>query len=74
MTLLPWNYEYKIICCFLNTGAYEKITSLKKKHPNLKVLISMGGWDERLKKNYSVVAESADRRKKFIASVVDFIE
>ncbi|KAJ9597944.1 hypothetical protein L9F63_011231, partial [Diploptera punctata] len=52
--------------------AYEKMTSLKKKHPHLKVLISMGGW-ARTHENYSIVAESPAKRKDFIASVVEFI-
>ena len=58
--------------CF-NAGAYRKMTSLKNDYPHLKVLLAMGGWAERMDKNYSVVAESPTRRKAFISSVSDFL-
>ena len=58
---------------FCNTGAYEKMTSFKKMYPHLKVLISMGGWAERINKNYSIVAESPFKRKELVASIVHFI-
>ncbi|PNF17848.1 hypothetical protein B7P43_G02228 [Cryptotermes secundus] len=54
-------------------GAYSKMTSLKQTYPHLKVLLSMGGWAERLEKNYSAVAESPARRKAFISSVSSFL-
>jgi chitinase len=57
----------------LNAGAYKKMTSLKEKYPHLKVLLGMGGWEERMTKNYSEVAESASRRKAFISSVSHFL-
>jgi len=58
--------------CF-NTGAYKKMIALKEKDPYLKVLLAMGGWDERMKKNYSEVAESPSRRKDFVKSVSNFL-
>jgi GH18 family chitinase len=49
------------------------MTSLKQRYPHLKVLLGMGGWAERLEKNYSEVAESPARRKVFISSVSSFL-
>jgi GH18 family chitinase len=57
----------------LNAGAYKKMTSLKETYPHLKVLLGMGGWDEREKKNYSEMAESPSRRRTFISSVSHFL-
>jgi GH18 family chitinase len=56
-----------------NAGAYRKMTSLKKDYPHLKVLLGMGGWRERIEKNYSKVAESPSRRKALITSVSQFL-
>jgi GH18 family chitinase len=58
--------------CF-NAGAYRKLTSLKRDYPHLKVLLGMGGWAERMVKNYSKVAESPSRRKALITSVSEII-
>ena len=49
------------------------MTSLKKNYPHLKVLLDMGGWAERMNKNYSEVAESPSRRKALISSVSEFL-
>jgi GH18 family chitinase len=62
-----------ILTCYFNPGAYRKITSLKEAYPHLKVLLSMGGWMERVEKNYSEVAESPLRRKAFVSSVSEFL-
>jgi GH18 family chitinase len=59
-------------CCF-NAGAYRKMTSLKADYPHLKVLLAMGGWAERMDKNYSEVAESPSRRRAFVSSVSEFL-
>jgi GH18 family chitinase len=56
-----------------NSGAYRKITSLKQTYPHLKVLLAMGGWAERMEKNYSQVAESPPRRKALVGSVSSFL-
>lgn len=55
------------------TGAYKKMTSLKQTYPHLKVLLAMGGWEERVRKNYSEVMESPSRRRAFISSVSSFL-
>ncbi|XP_069702870.1 probable chitinase 2 [Periplaneta americana] len=54
------------------SGAYEKMVSLKKEHPHLKVLLSMGGWAER-SKNYSIVASNPVKRTQFALSVSEFL-
>jgi GH18 family chitinase len=61
-----------LTCCFI-AGAYRKVISLKIKNPHLKVLLGMGGWAERMNKNYSKVAESPPRRKALISSVSEFL-
>jgi GH18 family chitinase len=58
--------------CF-NAGAYSKMTALKRDNRHLKVLLGMGGWAERLDKNYSEVAESPSRRKALVTSVSKFL-
>jgi len=61
-----------LTCCFA-AGAYRKITSLKEDYPHLKVLLSMGGWRDRMGKNYSRVAESPSGRKTLVSSVSEFL-
>jgi len=61
-----------LTCCF-DAGAYRKITSLKEDYPHLKVLLSMGGWEERINKNYSEVAESRSRTRALVSSVSEFL-
>jgi len=61
-----------LTCCF-DAGAYRKVTSLKKEYPHLKVLLGLGGWSERISKNYSELAESPSRRKALVSSVSEFL-
>lgn len=51
-------------------GNYRKMTMLRKQ--GVKVLLSIGGWNEGSTK-YSMMASSADSRKTFIASTVKFL-
>ncbi|MDX8049083.1 glycosyl hydrolase family 18 protein [Lentzea sp. BCCO 10_0798] len=50
-------------------GNYNQLKKLKAKHPNLKVLISLGGWT--YSKYFSDVAATDAARKKFVASCLD---
>ncbi|MEU5691350.1 glycosyl hydrolase family 18 protein [Actinosynnema sp. NPDC020468] len=50
-------------------GNYNQLKKLKAKYPNLKVLISLGGWT--YSKYFSDVAKSDASRKKFVASCID---
>jgi chitinase len=50
-------------------GNYNQLRKLKAKHPNLKVLISLGGWT--YSKYFSDVAATDASRKKFVSSCVD---
>jgi len=61
-----------LTCCF-DAGSYRKMTSLKKDYPYLKVLLGLGGWAERMGKNYSELAESPSRRKALVSSVSEFL-
>ena len=50
-------------------GNFNQLRELKAKHPNLRVLISLGGWT--WSKNFSDVALTDASRKKFVSSCVD---
>ncbi|RDI67218.1 glycosyl hydrolase family 18 protein [Nocardia pseudobrasiliensis] len=50
-------------------GNFKQLKQLKAKHPNLKVLVSIGGWT--YSKYFSDVAASDSARKKFVSSCVD---
>lgn len=49
------------------------LMSLKEKNPDLKIILSMGGWNEGSYK-YSTVAKSAQLRGVMVQSVLDFID
>ena len=49
-------------------GSWNQLKQLKAKHPNLKVLISLGGWT--CSRNFSSAASPANRQA-FVASCVD---
>ncbi|XP_017798525.1 PREDICTED: probable chitinase 2 [Habropoda laboriosa] len=55
-----------------NIGNYRRMTQLRQKYPELKVLLAIGGWNEG-SKNYSILASSLERRTTFVNSVVDFL-
>jgi chitinase len=50
-------------------GNFNQLKKLKAKHPNLKILVSIGGWT--YSKYFSDVAASDAARKKFVTSCVD---
>ncbi|MFI6594776.1 glycosyl hydrolase family 18 protein [Nonomuraea sp. NPDC050536] len=50
-------------------GNFNQLKKLKVKHPDLKVLISIGGWT--YSKYFSDVAATDASRKKFVASCID---
>lgn len=50
-------------------GNFNQIKELKAKYPNLKALISLGGWT--WSKNFSDVALTDASRKKFVSSCID---
>lgn len=50
-------------------GNFNQIKKLKAKHPNLKVLVSIGGWT--YSKYFSDAAATDASRKKFVKSCVD---
>ncbi|HEY2696788.1 MAG TPA: glycosyl hydrolase family 18 protein [Pseudonocardiaceae bacterium] len=50
-------------------GNFHQLQELKAKHPNLKVLLSLGGWT--YSKYFSDVAATAASRQKFVSSCVD---
>ncbi len=50
-------------------GNFHQLQELKAKHPNLKILLSIGGWT--YSKYFSDAAASDSSRKKFVSSCVD---
>ncbi|MBN1409787.1 MAG: glycoside hydrolase family 18 protein [Spirochaetales bacterium] len=52
-------------------GNFNQMVVMKKTNPNLKTLISIGGWTKS--GNFSAMAASGEGRAKFAASCVDFI-
>ena len=58
-----WDSEYKG-----NLGQFEK---LKKDHPHLSVMISVGGWSQS--GNFHEVAATQTARDKFASSVIQYI-
>lgn len=53
-------------------GGYEKLVNLRNSYPHLKVMISMGGWNEGSMK-YSKLAASQQRRQVFAENALNFI-
>jgi chitinase len=50
-------------------GNFNQLRKLKQHHPNIRVLLSIGGWTESAR--FSDAALSADSRAKFVASCID---
>jgi chitinase len=50
-------------------GNFNQLKELKAKYPNLKILISLGGWT--YSKYFSDVAKTDASRKKFVSSCID---
>lgn len=53
-------------------AGFKKATSLKYKHPHLKVSLAIGGWNEGSPK-YSAMARSAEARAAFANSALAFL-
>lgn len=52
---------------------FQKFVNLKISNPNIKTLISVGGWNED-SYNFSNVAADAQKRKEFSYEVLEFIQ
>ncbi|CAG7830925.1 unnamed protein product [Allacma fusca] len=53
-------------------GWYKKVNGIKLKHPHLRVLLAIGGWNEGSEK-YSVMAEDPVSREKFAQSALSLV-
>lgn len=49
-----------------------EFVKLKEKNPKLKMLVSMGGWDD-ISENYSVVAKDPSLRSTLVSNIVTFV-
>lgn len=54
-------------------AGFRRLTSLKTKHPHLKVLLAIGGWNEG-STNYSHLASLPDKRRRFVKQSLEFIQ
>ncbi|CAN7975083.1 unnamed protein product, partial [Ixodes persulcatus] len=54
-------------------GMYRKFNDLKLQNPDLKTIIAIGGWNEGSKK-YSDMSKTAEGRKRFVESVLEFLD
>lgn len=61
------------ISVFLDLDNYHNAIATKSKNPYLKVILSIGGWNEGSEK-YSEMASSSVTRKIFIDSVVGWLQ
>jgi len=50
---------------------YRVLTSLRPRNPNLKILVSVGGWT--WSKDFSDAVHTGESRAKFVESAVDFV-
>ena len=62
-------HTHNLMCA----GGYRAMVGLKRVNPQLKVLISVGGWVEGSRK-FSQMASSAFVRREFIRSVINFLD
>lgn len=56
----------------IDQSGFKNFTALRKAYPDKKFMIAVGGWAEGGKK-YSDMIAVAERRKQFIASVIEFM-
>lgn len=52
---------------------YQRINALKSKNPNLKVLISLGGWTDSAGNKYSRLVSNPSSRLNFNQKVIEFL-
>src|SRR5690606_29156817 len=50
-------------------GSFNQLKQLKAKHPDLKVMLSLGGWT--WSKNFSAAAATPQSRQHFVSSCID---
>jgi len=50
---------------------YDQINKLKEEHPNLKTLLSVGGWNHENEPRYSKMVQTTETRKIFIDSLYE---
>ena len=58
----------------ISKGFYEKVSNLKNKKENLKVLLALGGWNDSEGDKYSKLVNDPDKRKKFVESAIAFLK
>lgn len=56
-------------------GGFIKTVAFKKDHPTLKVLLTIGGWNDGTENTkYSMLAGDAERRERFANNSADFLK
>ena len=57
-----------------NLGGFSKFTALKKKHPNVKFMLALGGWKDSEISKYSKLLASEDKIENFVRHAVTFLQ
>ncbi|RMZ97882.1 acidic mammalian chitinase-like, partial [Brachionus plicatilis] len=66
-------FEFNDLSTDTKVGMYEQTLDLKKKNPNLKILIATGGWNVG-SGPFSVMANNFEMRKNFVKNAREFVQ
>ncbi|BFZ03280.1 hypothetical protein BsWGS_06318 [Bradybaena similaris] len=65
-------YEWNDESTPWSVGMYERVTNLKKKNPQLKILLSLGGWN-MASAPFSIMVATEENRQRFIQTGIKFL-
>ena len=57
-----------------NLGGFSKFTALKKKNPNVKFMLALGGWKDSEVSKYSKLLASEEKIDNFVRHAVKFLQ
>ncbi|CAG0884716.1 unnamed protein product, partial [Cyprideis torosa] len=66
-----WFYKYALDVRGFIADFYARVTSLKRH--GVRVLLSLGGWEDSEGSKYSMLVNSPERRRRFVEHSVDFL-
>ena len=53
---------------------YQRVLDIKKKNPNVKVTLAIGGWNDSQGPKYSDMVNNPSSRRRFVEHAVEFLE